>query len=78
MKNQFLTNYSQESFLNRIKSNLKDCKAFYFFIIALTIRTDVYHSKFFAETGFGFSVVSIIPPLRIRTTRSAIRPISLV
>ncbi len=30
MKNQFLTNYSQESFLNRIKSNLKDCRAFYF------------------------------------------------
>ena len=30
MKNQFLTNYSQESFLSRIKTNLKDCKAFCF------------------------------------------------
>ena len=30
MDNQFLTNYSQEKFLERIKSNLKKCKAFYF------------------------------------------------
>ncbi|MEG0952027.1 MAG: hypothetical protein RSE96_08890, partial [Niameybacter sp.] len=30
MENQFLTNYTETSFLDKIKDNLRHCKAFYF------------------------------------------------